>query len=87
MAAERKAKKFKGLTDDDPSVMAITVRRQVNQVMATSENEQMSDIADLNQTAVDGTQPTNDKFKRQKFHTNCYKCRERGHMPENAHSL
>ena len=79
MTAERKAKKFKGLTDDDPSVMAITAKRQVNQVMATSDNEQMPDIADLNQTAVDGTQPTNDKFSRQKFHTYCYKCGERGH--------
>ena len=79
LAAERKAKKFEGLTGDDPSVMAITARRQVNQVMATSENEQMPDIAHLNQTAVDGTQPTNAKFSRQKFHTNCYKCRERGH--------
>ena len=59
--------------------MAITARRQVNQIMATSENEQMPDIADLNQTAVDGTQPTNAKFSRQKFHTNCYKCGERGH--------
>ena len=59
--------------------MAITARRQVNQVMATSENEQMPDIADLNQTAVDGTQPTNAKFSRQKFHTNYYKCGERGH--------
>ena len=39
LAAERKAKKFKGLTDDDPSVMAITAKRQVNQVMATSEND------------------------------------------------
>ena len=79
MAAEWKAKKFKGLPYDDPSVMAITARRQVNQVMATSENEQMPDIADLNQTADDGTQPTNAKFSRQKFHTNCYKCGERGH--------
>ena len=79
MATERKAKKFEHLTDDDPSVMAITARRQVNQVMATSKNEQMPDIADLNQTAVDGTQPNNAKFNRQKFHTNCYKCRERGH--------
>ena len=79
LAAERKAKKFKGLTDDDPSVMTITARRQVNQVMATSENEQMPDIVYLNQTAVDGTQPTNAKFSRQKFHTNCYKCGERGH--------
>ena len=41
LAAERKAKKFKGLTGDNLSVMAITARRQVNQVMATSENEQM----------------------------------------------
>ena len=79
MAAERKAKKFEGLTDDDPSVIAITARRQVNQVMATSENEHMPDIADLNQTAVGGTQPPNAKFSRQKFLTNCYKCGERGH--------
>ena len=79
MAAERKAKKFKGLTDDDLSVMAITARRQVNQVMATSENEQIPDIADLNQTAIDGTQPTNAKLSRQKFHTNCYRYGERGH--------
>ena len=71
LAAERKAKKFEGLTDDDPSVMAISARRQVNQVMATSENKQMPDIADLNQTAVDGTQLTNAKFSRQKLHTNC----------------
>ena len=78
LAAERKAKKFKGLTDDDPLVMVITARRQVNQVMATSENEHMPGIADLNQTAVNGTQPTNAKFSRQKFHTNCYKCGERG---------
>ena len=40
----------------------------------------MPDIADLNQTAVDGIQPTNAKFSRQKFHTNCYKCGERGHF-------
>ena len=79
LAAERKAKKFKGLTDDDLSVMAITARRQVKQVMATYDNEQMPDLTDLNQTAVDGTQPTNATFSRQKFHTNCYKCGERGH--------
>ena len=30
LAAERRAKKFEGLTDEDPSVMTITARRQVN---------------------------------------------------------
>ena len=74
-----KAKKFEGLTDDESSVMAVTARRQVNHVMATSEDEHMPDIADLSQTAVDGTQPTNAKFSRQQFCTNCYKCGERGH--------
>ena len=37
LAAEQKAKKFEGLTDDDPSVMAIMARRQVNQVAVTTE--------------------------------------------------
>ena len=79
LAAERKAKKFKGLTDNGPSVMAITARRQVNQVTATTQMEQSSVIADLKQIAADGMQPTNTAFNRQKFHNNCYKCGERGH--------
>ena len=40
LAAEIKAKTFEGLTDDDSSVMAITARRQINQVTATTQREQ-----------------------------------------------
>ena len=79
LAAERKAKKFEGLTDDDPSVTAITARRQVNQVTATTQREQTPVMADLNQIVGDGMQPTNTAFNRQKFHNNCCKCGERGH--------
>ena len=57
LASERKAKKFEGLTDDDPSVMAITARRQVNQVTATTQREQTPVMADLNQIVADGMQP------------------------------
>ena len=79
LAAGRKAKKFKGLTDDDPSGMAITARRQVNQVTATTQREQTPVMADLNQIVADGMQPSNTAFNRQKFHNTCYKCVERGH--------
>ena len=54
LAAERKAKKFEDFTDDDPSVMAITARRQVNQVTATTQREQTPVMADLNQIVADG---------------------------------
>ena len=77
LASEGKAKKFEGLTDDDPSGIAITARRQVNQVTAITQREQIPVMADLNQIVADGMQPTNTAFNRQKFHNNCYKCGER----------
>ena len=62
LATERKAKKFEGLTNDDPSVMAIAARRQVKQVTATTQREQTLVMADLNQIAADGMQPTYTAF-------------------------
>ena len=74
LAAERKAKKFEGLTNDYPLVMAITARRQVNEVTATTQREQTPVKADLYQIVADSMQPTNTAFNRQS-----YKCGERGH--------
>ena len=73
LAAERNTKKFEGFTDDDPSVMAITARRQVNQVTATTQREQTPVMADLNKIVAGGMQPTNTAFNRKKFHNNCYR--------------
>ena len=70
---------FEGLTGDYPSVMAITARRQVNQVTATTQREETLVMADLSQIVADGMQQTNTAFNKQKFHNNCYKCGERGH--------
>ena len=57
LAAERRAKKYEGLTNDDPTVMAIHARAQVNQTTATMSREPRN-TAELNQVAVDSKRAT-----------------------------
>ena len=47
---------FESLTDDDPSVMAIMARRQVNQVAVTTKKEQTPVMANLDPITAEGAQ-------------------------------
>ena len=80
------AKKFEGLTDDDPSVMAVTARRQVNQVTATTQRDQTADMADLNQIVADGMQPNNTAFNRQNSTITAISVEKEDTMQESTHS-
>ena len=77
LAAEQKAKKFEGLTDNNPSVMTITARKQVNQVAVTTQREQTPMIANVDHITTDAAQTKT--FNRHKFNNNCHRCGERGH--------
>ena len=82
LAAERKAKKFEGLTDDDPTVMAVQagISAEINQVV--SSGTKASEVVVKSQPPTNQPNAPPSEYFGQNRHRNnntCWKCGGKGH--------
>ena len=75
--AERRAKRFEGLTDDSAAVMKVNAdSHKINQISADTTNQQQQNTTQAG--SMQNTRPF-DPNRKKKSDNNCFKCGERGH--------
>ena len=77
--AEKRAKRFEGLSDNDAAIMTVKVdKHKVNQITADTKNQHHTVTQVSSAPNAKPYDPTH-YYRKMKSDNNCYKCGKRGH--------